>query len=190
MGSQGLIICLTSLLSIKVFLYFFGSMNAWNVCAIPGGTIFWLENGISVIPKVPLYKKLPAQVSKISFNTLYASLPLGLGEGRGEKYSQPVPPYFNELLGILQVGGVFWNFILICGQCFKFNLFICFVHPQKKHQSSRWLLGILKAGEKGRHGKSELVPSNHVSRISNKLSPIVGNIWTGLSTEGTVQSLN
>ena len=56
-------------------------------------------------------------------------------------------------------------------------LFVLYIH--KKHQSSR-SLGTLKAGEKGHHGKSELVPSNHVSRISNKLSPIVGNIWTGL----------
>ena len=149
-------------------------------------SLAWLENAISGIPKVPLYIRLQAQVSKISFNTLYAPLPPCLGEGRGEKYSQPVPPYFNELLGILQVGGVFWNFILIGGQCFKINL-VLYIH--KKHQSSR-SLGILKAGEKGHHGKSEPVPSNHVSRISNNLSPIVGNIWTGLPTEGTVQSLN
>ena len=69
------------------------------------------------------------------------------GRGRGEKYSQPVPPYFNELLGILQVGGVFWNLILIGGQRFKINLFICFVHPQKT--SKQPIIGNSQSRRKG-----------------------------------------
>ena len=108
-------------------------MSARIVGVTAGRFIFWLENEISVIPKVPLYKKLPAQVSKISFNTLYAPLPPCLGEGRGNNYSQPVPPYFNELLGILQVGGVFWNFILIGAQCFKINL-VLYIHKKTPKQ--------------------------------------------------------
>ena len=137
-------------------------------------------------PKGPIIYQAASAGLKNIFQHLVRPASSLSGRGRGEKYSQPVPPYFNELLGILQVGGVFWNFILIGGQCFKINL-VLYIH--KKHQSSR-SLGILKAGEKGHHGKSEPVPSNHVSRISNNLSPIVGNIWTGLPTEGTVQSLN
>ena len=131
----------------QCFPLFFCLMSARIVGVTAGRSIFWLENEISVIPKVPWYKKLPTQVSETSFNTLYAPLPPCLGEGRGEKYSQPVPPYFNELLGILQVGWVFWNFILIGRQCFKFNLFICFVRPQKT--SKQPIIGNSQSRRKG-----------------------------------------
>ena len=98
-------------------------------------------------PKGPIIYQAASAGLKNIFQHLVRPASSLSGRGRGEKYSQPVPPYFNELLGILQVGGVFWNLILIGGQRFKINLFICFVHPQKT--SKQPIIGNSQSRRKG-----------------------------------------
>ena len=147
MGSQGLIIFLTSFLLIKFSSLFF----VWWVQE----SLAWQQEDPSSDLKMRFqwsqrshYIKSGPRRSQKYLSTPFVRPASSLsGRGRGEKYSQPVPPYFNELLGILQVGGVFWNLILIGGQRFKINLFICFVHPQKT--SKQPIIGNSQSRRKG-----------------------------------------